>query len=92
MRIRAWALEGEGRSFRQTVVLSSFAFPEATALLNRQCGNWAGRAVLRAPHQVRVHSQMQLSCACSCHTRTHAYMLGKISGKDETVDYVPRAN
>ncbi len=52
MRIRAWALEGAGAAFRQTVVLSSFAFPEASALLGRRCSNWAGRAVLRSPPQV----------------------------------------
>ncbi len=54
MRIRPWCLDGAGRAFRQTVLLSSFSFPEANALLGRHCGNWAGRAVLRVRHEVHT--------------------------------------
>lgn len=52
MRVRPWCLDGAGASFRQTVLLSSFNFPEANALMGRACSNWAGRAVLRQQHPV----------------------------------------
>lgn len=51
MRVRPWSLDGAGRSFRQTVLLSSFSFPEANALMGRACCNWAGRAVVRQQHE-----------------------------------------
>ena len=45
-------VHAQAQAFRQTVVLSSFAFPEASALFAQRCSNWAGRAIVRVQHQV----------------------------------------
>ena len=44
MRVRESHLEGLAKHHRQTIVLSSFAFPEVNALARNQCANVAGRA------------------------------------------------
>ena len=42
MRVREWLLCGWGRHYRQTILLSSFAFPELLALSHQHCANHAG--------------------------------------------------
>jgi U3 small nucleolar RNA-associated protein 25 len=55
LRMRHWALEGLGRHFRQTALLSAFATPELNALALRGCHNLAGRYRLcRAEEQGSV--------------------------------------
>jgi len=46
MRVREWVLSGAGKHYRQTVVMSSFPFPEAAALM-RKCSNYAGKVKLK---------------------------------------------
>lgn len=51
-------VRSQAQAFRQTIVLSSFAFPEVSALFAQRCSNWAGRAMVRVQHQASA----QLAC------------------------------
>jgi len=53
VKIDIWTCSVQAPAFRQTVLFSSFAFPEMSALFSRRCSNWAGRALSRAQHQAR---------------------------------------
>lgn len=45
-RVRTWALNGLGRHYRQSVLLSAFMSAELNALFNRLCTNSAGKVKL----------------------------------------------
>lgn len=51
MRIREWFLNGHGRYYRQTIILSSFADAGINAFFHRSCFNYAGKMKLRFEHQ-----------------------------------------
>eukprot|EP00899_Mesostigma_viride_P026479 jgi/Mesvir1/7015/Mv09147-RA.1 len=51
MRIREWFLNGWGKFYRQTIILSSFANADMNALFNRTCTNFKGKYKLRCEHE-----------------------------------------
>ena len=63
MRVREWALAQQGRLFRQTIVLSSFASPEQNALISRWCANHQG-AVQIVPKPTGILGHVRVSGAC----------------------------
>ncbi|KAJ7515805.1 hypothetical protein O6H91_22G028600 [Diphasiastrum complanatum] len=50
MRIREWYLNGHGRYYRQTIILSPFADAGMNALFLRTCVNHAGKIKLRSEY------------------------------------------
>lgn len=50
MRIREWYLNGHGRYFRQTIVLSTFVDAGINSFFNRSCSNFAGKLKLRSEY------------------------------------------
>lgn len=50
MRVREWALAGQGAHFRQTVVLTSFESAEVAAMVAQSCRNHAGCLRIEPSH------------------------------------------
>lgn len=46
-RVRHWALNGQGRFYRQTVILSDVAAPELRSVFAKYCNNYAGSVQFR---------------------------------------------
>nr|SVE75108.1 EOG090X05RM [Daphnia dolichocephala] len=57
-RVRLWALNGYSAHYRQNLIFSSVAFPEAAALFSRRSTNFAGK--------VRIENEVSASATTVC--------------------------
>lgn len=53
MRVREWYLQGKAKQYRQSILMSSFCFPELKSLLSTQCMSHSGMAKLQMQYEVR---------------------------------------
>ncbi|KAG6543850.1 hypothetical protein Mapa_014690 [Marchantia paleacea] len=51
MRIREWFLNGHGRHYRQSIILSAFSDAGVNALFHRTCVNHAGKVKVRCQYE-----------------------------------------
>ena len=57
-RVRMWTLNGWGRYFRQTIILSSVESPHITSLYNKMCHNYGGKIRVLPSYKTGTVSQV----------------------------------